>query len=61
MAFHLPSQDALLQLVTMLEEFLNDIVAENVRHQLERILSNLRKDNLLLVAVGRFELLLDEA
>jgi hypothetical protein len=61
MTFHLLCQDALLQLVPVFKEFLDHIVSKNVGHKLEGVLPNLGKDNLFLVAVRRFELLLDEA
>jgi hypothetical protein len=60
MPLHLLRQDALLHLVPMLKELLDDIVSEDVRHQLQGILSDLREHNLLLVAIRGLELLLDE-
>ena len=35
MAFHLIREDLLLCLIAMLEEFLNHVIAENVRHELD--------------------------
>lgn len=45
----------------MLKKLLNDIVAKNVRHKLQCVWLDLAKDALFLVAIGRFELLLNEA
>jgi DNA-directed RNA polymerase len=61
MAFHLLCQVAFLHLVSVLEELMKPIVSENVGRQVQGVLSNFGKDDLLLVAVCRFELLLDEA
>jgi hypothetical protein len=61
MAFHLLCQVAFLHLVSVLEELMKPTVSENVGHQVQGVLSNFGKDDLLLVAVCRFELLLDEA
>jgi hypothetical protein len=44
----------------MFEEFLNDIVAENILHQLYRVGQNLFEQLLLLVAVSCLQFLLDE-
>ncbi len=43
-----------------LEELLNDVVAENVGHQSERLLNDLVEDALLLAVRGSLELLLNE-
>jgi len=45
----------------MLEEFLNNVVAENISHQLQRVGLDLAEQLLFLVAISRFQLLLDEA
>lgn len=60
MILHLFSQNSLLYLVPVLEQLLDDIVAEDVRHQLEGVGLDLAEQLLLLIAVGRFQLLLDE-
>jgi hypothetical protein len=60
MALHFPSQNLLLLLVAMLEELLNHVVAKDVGHQLQGIWKNFAKQLLLLVAIGRFQLLLNE-
>lgn len=45
----------------MFEEFLNDIIAKDIRHELERIGKKLTKDLVFLIAIGRFKLLLYES
>lgn len=45
----------------MLKELLDHVVPEHVGHQLQRVLTDLLEHNFLLVAIGRLELLLDEA
>lgn len=57
---HLIGQDLLLGLITMFEEFLDDIIAEDVGHQLNGVGLNLPKDLILLITVGGLQLLLDE-
>ena len=59
-SFHSLRQHGLLELVAMFKEFLNDIISEDIGHQLEGIWSNLRKDDILFVRSGRLKLLLDE-
>lgn len=44
----------------MFEEFLNDVVAKDVRHQLYRVWLDLSEDLVFLVAICGLELLLDE-
>lgn len=61
MTLHLSDKDLLLRLVAMLEELLDDVIAKDVLHQLQRILLELAKHALLDFAVGGFELLLDKA
>lgn len=61
MTLHLIREDLLLRLVTMLEELLHNIVAEDVCHQLQRVWLDLTEDLFLLVTVGSFQLLLNEA
>lgn len=59
-AFHLVGQDLLLGLVSMLKELLYHIVPKDVAHQLKRVRQYFAEDLVLLVAVGRLQLLLDE-
>lgn len=42
----------------MLKKLLNNVIAEDISHQLQGIRSNLSKDNFLLVTVCRFKFLL---
>ena len=51
-AFHLCDKNLLLDLISMLKELLNDVVAENVLHELQRVLLKLSEDALLDFAVG---------
>ena len=44
----------------MLEQLLNDVVAEDIGHQLKRIGLNLGKDLVFLIAVCGLQFLLDE-
>lgn len=46
---------------SLLEPYLNDVVAEDVGHQLRRIGKNLFEDHVLLGVRGAFELLLNES
>lgn len=55
------SQDLFLELVAMLKEFLNDIVAKDVGHELVGFAKDLVKDHGLIVAACSFELVLYEA
>ena len=59
-ALHVRSQYLLVDLATMLEEFLDDVVAKDILHELVGIRLNLLEDALLLVAVRRLQLGLDE-
>jgi hypothetical protein len=54
MVLHLLRQYTLLNLITMLEKLLDDIVAEYVSHQLKCIWLNFAEELLLLIAVGSF-------
>ena len=44
----------------MLKEFLNDVVAEYIGHQLDGIRMQLSKDLVFLIAIGGLKLLLDK-
>ena len=61
MALHLIGKNLLLRLIAMLKQLLHDIVAKDVRHQLQAVWVNFAENLFLFIAVGRFELLLDEA
>lgn len=61
MTAHLICQDLLLGLVTMFKQLLNNIVPEDIGHQLQGVGLNFSEDLLLLVTVGGLKLLLDEA
>lgn len=54
MAFHLICKNLLLRLIAMLEELLNDVVSENVCHELYRVRLYFAKDLIFLIAVGCF-------
>lgn len=60
LAFHHGRKNLLLNLVSMFEEFLDDIIAEDIFHQGDRIGFNLSEHLFFLVAVRRLELLLDK-
>lgn len=60
MSLHLLCQNTLLHLIAVLEKLLDNIISKNISHQLKRVLTNFAENNLFLVAVGGFELLLDE-
>ena len=58
---HSVRQRGLLDLRSILEQLLDDVVSENVLDELEGIMGhNLVEDDLLLIAGGGLELLLDE-
>lgn len=61
MSLHLLGQRRLLQLTPMLKKLLDNIIPENIRHELERIRLDLAENGILLIAVGRLELELDES
>jgi hypothetical protein len=61
MVLHLLSQYSFLDLISMFEQLLNDVVAENISHQLQGVGLNLAEQLLFLVTIGGFQLLLDEA
>ncbi len=61
LALHDAGEHFLLDLVPVLEEFLDDIVAEDILHELDGVGFDLPEDLVLLVAIGSLELLLDEA
>lgn len=60
MVLHLLSQDTLLHLVSMLKQLLDDIVAENVCHELKSVRLNFTENLLLLITIRSLKLLLDE-
>ena len=60
MSPHLIGQYLLLRLIPVFEELLNNIIAENIGHQLNRIWIQLSEDLVFFVAVGRLKLLLNE-
>lgn len=45
----------------MLKEFLDHVITEHIRHELHCVWLNLSKNLVLLVAIGSFELLLNES
>ena len=61
MVFHLVCQNLLLRLIAVLEQLLNDVVAEDIGHQLKRIGLNLGKYLVFLIAVCCLQFLLDES
>ena len=61
LSLHDPGKDLLLDLVAVLEELLDDIVAEDILHQLDGIRLDLSENLILLVAVRSLQLLLDES
>lgn len=44
----------------MLKEFLNNVIAKDISHELQAIGLNLTEDLVFLIAVGRLEFLLNE-
>lgn len=60
MGFHLIRKNPLLRLVAMLEEFLDDVIAKDISHELQAVGLNLAEDLVFLIAVGGLEFLLDE-
>lgn len=60
MSLHLVRENLLLRLITMFKQFLNNIVAKDIRHQLQAIGLDFAEHLFLLVAIGSFQLLLDE-
>ena len=60
MVLHLFCEHPLLDLITVLEQFLDDIVAKDIRHKLEGIRLDFPEQLLLLIAVGSLKLLLNE-
>lgn len=61
MALHLICECFLLRLIAMLKQFLNDVVPEHVCHELDRVRLYFGEDLLFLIAIGGFELLLNES
>lgn len=61
MAHHLLSQRLLLGLIPVLEEFLDNVVAKYIHHELDGIGLDLLENLFFLIAVCGFQLLLDEA
>ena len=61
MVLHLVGQYLLLRLISMFEEFLDHVVAEDVGHQLYSIGGELSEDLIFFVAIGSLQLLLDES
>ena len=61
LALHDPGQNLLLNLVAVLKELLDDVVAEHVFHELNGIGLDLPEHLIFLVAIGGLEFLLDEA
>lgn len=60
-AVHGVRQNCLLNLCSIFEQFLDDIISENILNELEGIMGdNLVEDDFLFVAGGRLELLLNE-
>ena len=60
MVLHLIGEHLLLDLVAMLEEFLNHVITEYIGHKLPCIGMKLLKNLLLLVAISLLKLLLYE-
>lgn len=60
LALHLCCKHLLLNLVAVLEKFLDDIVAKYILHELHGIRLYLPEDLILLIAIGSFEFLLDK-
>ena len=60
MVLHLLGQNPLLYLIPVLEELLDDIVAEDIGHQLKRVRLDFAEQLLFLVAVCGFQFLLDK-
>ena len=60
MPSHTVRQVSFLRLVSMFEEFLYHVVPKHILHQLQGIFLKFAEDLVLLFAVGRLELVLDE-
>lgn len=60
MPFHLVRQDLLLCLISVLKQFLNNVIAKDISHQLKTVWLNLTEHLFFLIAVGSLQLLLDE-
>ena len=60
MIFHLFCQNSLLDLITVLEHLLNDIVAKDIGHELKGIRLHFAEQLLLLITVCGLKLLLNE-
>ena len=61
MAAHLISKQLFLSLISVLEKLLNNVVTEDVRHQLASVRLKLPEDLVFFVTIGGLELLLDES
>lgn len=57
---HLRRQSSLLQLLSMFEALLDNLVAVDVHHQLEGVWLDFRKHTVLFVGGGRRDLVLDK-
>lgn len=60
MPLHLVGQDLFLRLISVFEKLLDNIVAEDVRHQLQGVGLNFTENLFFLITVGGFQFLLNE-
>jgi hypothetical protein len=60
MILHVLGQNSFLQLIAVLEELLNNIVAKDICHELQSVGLYLAEDLVLLVTICSLEFLLDE-
>ena len=61
MTLHLIRQNFLLLLITVLEELLNNVVAEDIRRELQGIWENFFEDLVFFITVGSLQFLLDKS
>lgn len=60
MPLHLVGQDLFLRLISVFEKLLDNIVAEDVCHQLQGVGLDFTENLLFLITVGGFQFLLNE-
>ena len=61
LSLHLVGQNLLLDLTSVLKQLLDDVIAKYILHESNCVWTDLGKHLVLLIAIGRFKLLLNEA
>jgi hypothetical protein len=61
MILHALCQHSLLKLVAVFKEFLNNIIAKDIRHKLQSVGVDFTEDLVLFITICRLEFLLDES